>query len=115
MLPSLVQLQTATSGLQTNVTIHGVVVSTDANEWTGLTLKQIIKLKLFAKSQDEMERKFKADRHNVDAGYYGTEFVSPYSDEYHFFIQHLGYVPDDEVVCYVLARPNSDTAVYTRY
>lgn len=126
--PSLVQLRpigsqqgvtppppsrTATTEPPANVTINGVVVSTDPSEWTGLTLKQIVQLKLKPKSMDEMNKKAMRDRSNVDAGYYGTEFNSEYSDEYHFFVQYLGYVPAGRIAYYILARPNSDTVVYT--
>ena len=98
-----------------NVTIREVVVSTDPSKWTGVTLQQMVTLKLRPKNESEMQNKATQARSNVDAGYYGTEFISDYSEDYHFFVQHLGYVPPQETAYYILARPNSDTVVYKRY
>ena len=61
-----------------------------------------------------MDDKFKDDPSNYDAAYYGTIFQSEYSYEYHFFVQHLGYKPLDQVGYYVLARPNTDPIIYKR-
>lgn len=47
---------------------------------------------------------------------YDTKLISPYSKEYHFFIQMIWILRSPvSVSYYLLARPNSDTAVYTRY
>ena len=78
-------------------------------------MNQIVKLKLKNVHQNEMDNKFKEDPSNDDAAYYGTTFQSEFSYEYHFFVQHLGYKPLDQVGYYVLARPNSDSTIYTRY
>ena len=97
--------------------LRGLEISTTPSNWTGLTVEEIVKLKLNAVDMSEFEKKGKEDRkknpYNYNAGYVKTVFKSPYSD-HRFFVENLGPKPDNEIAYYVLARPPSDLKLYVR-
>ena len=97
------------------IIIDGVKVSTDPNNWTGLTVKEIVRLKLNPVNMADFKQKGNANRNEANAAYEGTEFLSGVHGckEYHFWVKRLGYVPNDAVSYYVLARPRDDESVYT--
>lgn len=99
--------------------LRGLEISTTPSNWTGLKVKEIVKLKLNPVDMSEFEKKNADARkrnpnvYHYNAGYFETVFKSPYSD-YRFFVENLGPKPDDEIAYYVLARPPSDLKLYVR-
>ena len=99
------------------IVIDGVHVSTDPNNWTGITVNQIVKLKLNPRDMAEFSRKGMLDRNDPNSAYDGTEFFSAVSGPYQnfrFWVVYLGYRSDHnrDVSYYVIARPPNDTRVY---
>jgi len=87
------------------IRINGVNVSTVANRWTPLTVKQVTKLRLDAADKDLFEA----------SGYSGTlfrTFASEEFKEYNFWVHMTDNYGVEETAYYVLARPPSDTNVY---
>lgn len=99
--------------------VRGLEISTNPSNWTGLTVKQIVKLELNPVDMSEFEKKSTEARkrnpnvYKPNAGYFETVFKSPYSD-HRFFVENLGPKPDKEIAYYVLARPPSDLKLYVR-
>ena len=95
------------------ITVNGVKISTDPDNWTPLTVEQITKLELNPPNMDYFNKKGRKNKSDPNSAYKGTVFFSPYSDS-RFFVQHLGAKSSDEIVYYVLARPDFDKNVYVR-
>jgi hypothetical protein len=99
--------------------LRGLEISTTPSNWTGLTVKEIVRLDLNPDDMSEFERKSAEARKKTpyayqhNAGYFKTVFKSPYS-EYRFFVENLGPKRDEEIAYYVLARPPSDLKIYVR-
>tara|TARA_B100000767_G_C19414290_1_gene389250 strand:+ start:121 stop:507 length:387 start_codon:yes stop_codon:yes gene_type:complete len=88
-----------------SIRINGVDVSTDANHWTPLTVKQATKLLL------NPEHKELIDTH----GYSGTLFYTSACEdfrEFSFWVHMTDNYGVEETAYYVLARPPHDTNVY---
>lgn len=99
------------------IVIDGVHVSTDPNNWTGLTVNQMLKLRLNPRDNAEFNRKGMLNRNNPNSAYDGTEFFSTVAGLYQnfrFWVVHLGARRDHDrdVSYYVIARPPNDTSVY---
>lgn len=94
------------------ITVNGVKISTDPENWTPLTVKQMTKLKLNPENMKDFNKKGMTNKADPNAAYKDTVFFSLYSDS-RFFVEHLGARSSDETVYYVLARPDFDTNVYT--
>jgi hypothetical protein len=75
------------------IIINDVYISTDPNQWSPLTVKEMMKLELNAENKAEFERKDKASIHDPNAAYRGTKFRSPYqganNKKYVFWVKHL--------------------------
>tara|TARA_B110001450_G_scaffold188271_1_gene176330 strand:- start:86 stop:802 length:717 start_codon:yes stop_codon:yes gene_type:complete len=97
------------------IVVDGVTVSTNPDDWTGLTVSQMDKLKLEPRDMVKFDRKGKGNHNDPNSAYDGTEFFSSVlGNSYRFWVVHLGSVSDPDVSYYVIARPRYDTEVYRR-
>lgn len=108
--------ETSASELATTVEVAGLTISTDPNVWTGLTLSEVVKLKLKPYNPSDFNYKSRVAPNDPNSGYYRTMFLSDLYPRppYDFWVEHLGYRKAEQIVYYVLARPRSDTKTYVR-
>ena len=85
VLQAGLHVSTNAAGAMPPITIEGVTVSTNPNHWTGLSLNQIVRLKLVPVDMNEFNRKGTeslAARQDPNSAYDGTEFKSSMSSPY---------------------------------
>jgi hypothetical protein len=124
VLQAGLNVQAHTESANPYITVNGIQISTDPNQWSPLTAKQMSKLLLNPEDMKEFERKGNASRNDPNAAYNpnaackGTKFLSDVEDQYYkryvYWVVDLGYVRSTEPAYMVLARPIEDENVYLR-